>query len=250
MKKLALLLSAVMLFSVVLAGCGSSEESKAKDETKAAATSATQESHTNPVDASWFDDAVFVGDSVTTRLDIACADDPTLLGNAKFVCGGSLGYNNSQWDINQEGNVHPDYKGKTVLAENCAVETGANKVFLMLGMNDIGIYGTDGAMSDCEKLVNKIKKNSPNVTIYIQSVTPMMTTHEQDILNNTLIQELNGKLEEFCKKNNYKYLDIYHAVCDDTGALPLENCGDPEGQGIHFTADACKAWVQYLKDNV
>lgn len=241
-----------MLFAAIGAGCGSSESSAAgskKEETKQTSAPA-QESHTNPVDASWFDDAVFVGDSVTLMLNIACDNDPTLLGDAKFLCGGSLGYNNSQWEIDREGNVHPQYKGETVLAENCAKVTGANKVFLMMGMNDIGVYGVDGGIDECKNLVNKIKTNSPNAIIYIQSVTPMMTSHEQENLNNTLIQEFNGKLEEVCKQNNCKYLDIYHAVCDESGALPLENCGDPEGQGIHFTTAACQTWVKYLKDNV
>ena len=38
---------------------------------------------------------------------------------------------------------------------------------------------------------------------------------------------------------------------DENGALPEKYCGDPEpeGQGIHFTNEACKIWVDYLKNN-
>ena len=249
-----MVLAVIIAAASVFAGCGDTKQKDASLTTAQSSQAATA-SHAAPGDAHWFDDAVFLGDSVTKMLDIYCADDPEALGDAKFVCAGSLGFTNAQWDIDAEDNVHPTYRGKTVLAENCAKETGANKGFIMLGMNDIGVYGLDGSMDACKSLVDKIRKNSPDVAIYIQSVTPKLSTHEDEVIYNELIRDFDAKLEEYCKENDFKYLDIYNVVCDGDGALRPEYCGDPEpasegGQGIHFTNEACRIWVEYLKNNV
>ena len=202
------------------------------------------------VDAAWFDDAVFVGDSVTLKLSYYCEDHPEALSNTQFFCAGSLSYTNALWSLDDPDAVHPYYQGQTYLTEDCAKVTGAKKVFIMLGMNDIGLSGVDGAMENANTLIGNIKKNSPDVTFYIESVTPMIPSAEGDVLNNTKIRELDERLEQFANENGYQYLDLYHALADEDGCLPLEYCGDPDGQGIHFTDEACELWVQYLKENV
>lgn len=202
------------------------------------------------VDAAWFDDAVFVGDSVTLKLSYYCEDHPEALSDTQFFCAGSLSYTNALWPLDDPDAVHPYYQGQTYLTENCAKVTGAKKVFIMLGMNDIGLSGVDGAMENANTLIGNIKKNSPDVTFYIESVTPMIPSAEGDVLNNTKIRELDERLEQFANENGYQYLDLYHALADEDGCLPLEYCGDPDGQGIHFTDEACELWVQYLKENV
>ena len=202
------------------------------------------------VDAAWFDDAVFVGDSVTLKLSYYCEDHPEALSDTQFFCAGSLSYTNALWPLDDPDAVHPYYQGQTYLTEDCAKVTGAKKVFIMLGMNDIGLSGVDGAMENANTLIGNIKKNSPDVTFYIESVTPMIPSAEGDVLNNTKIRELDERLEQFANENGYQYLDLYHALADEDGCLPLEYCGDPDGQGIHFTDEACELWVQYLKENV
>ena len=202
------------------------------------------------VDAAWFDDAVFVGDSVTLKLSYYCEDHPEALSDTQFFCAGSLSYTNALWPLDDPDAVHPYYQGQTYLTEDCAKVTGAKKVFIMLGMNDIGLSGVDGAMENANTLIGNIKKNSPDVTFYIESVTPMIPSAEGDVLNNTKIRELDERLEQFANENGYQYLDLYHALADEDGCLPLEYCGDPDGQGIHFTDAACELWVQYLKENV
>ena len=235
MKKISLLICVLIVITSVFSGCGSDGKSSGATPDQAVTTAAkstpdqTSDSAAGE-DASWFDDAVFVGDSVTNMLNIYCMNDPEALGKAQFVCAPSLGFTNAQWALDDENNVHPSYKGKTVLAERAAELTGANKVLIMLGMNDIGIYGADGALDECKKFTQKLLSHSPN-----------------------LIKDFDSKLEKFCNENGYKYLDVYHQVCDETDALPEKYCGDPEpdeGQGIHFNTEACEIWIDFLKKNV
>ena len=68
------------------------------------------------VDDSWFDDALFVGDSVTNAL-AAYSEDYGRFGNADFLCIASLGYNSALWDLDDPYNVHPMWKGKKVTVD-------------------------------------------------------------------------------------------------------------------------------------
>lgn len=210
---------------------------------------------TNPskgggVSASWFDDAVLVGDSVTLKLSYYCEEHPEALSNAQFFCAGSLSYTNALWALDDPDAVHPYYQGQNYLTQDCAKVTGAKKVLIMLGLNDIGLSGIDGTMENVHKLIGNIKTASPGVTIYIESVTPMIQGVEGELLNNEKIRELDEKLEQFSNENGYQYLDVYHRLADSDGYLPLAYCSDPDGQGIHFTDEACELWTQYLKENV
>ncbi len=205
----------------------------------------------HPVESKWFDDAVFVGDSVTLKLSYYANSHPEALSKAQFFCAGSLGYASSLWDKDAEDAVHPYYQGKVELAEDSVKLTGAKKAFIMLGMNDVGLYGADGAIDYCSQLVERLRKKSPkNTVIYLQTVTPILKGKERGDLTNEHIQEFNRLLEDFCAENNCKFLDIYSVMEDENGYLKSEYCGDPEAQGIHFTDAACRLWVEYLKDNV
>ena len=260
MKKFAAILLTVGLSSALLCGCG--KETKTEQSLTlppaaptAAVSDATTQAATQPVtlDAegkvapSWFDDAVFVGDSITTTLDYLCGEDPGLLGNAQFVCADSLSYHNAQWHLNDENAVHPQYRGETVLAERAAELTGASKMFILMGINDVDTYGVEDTMDSLKEFVRKILTHSPNVQLYFQSTTPMITDLETDILNNEIIREFDGQLQAYCNENGYHYIDLYHQMCDDTGALRDDYCVDPDADGVHFTDEACIIWANYLK---
>lgn len=265
MKKLITILLILTISVTALSACDAVKKDKATEaseviESTVAPTQADTEAATEaaavsaqtaaPVDASWFDDAVFIGDSVTVALDYACEEDKTLLGNAKFVCAQSLGYHNALWDLDAEYAVHPTYQGETILSETAAEVTGATKVFIMLGVNDIGTYGAEDTMEQAKVLAQRILSHSPNVTLYFQTTTPMLADKESGWLNNDKITAFNELLEAYCEEQGYYYLDVYHQVCDDSGALDPAFCGDPEVQGIHFTVDGCTIWANYLKSAV
>ena len=216
------------------------------------ATEAAMNEHVpgEPVDDAWFDDAVFVGDSVTLKLSYYCDSHPEALGESEFFCAGSLGYANALWDIDDPIAVHPFYKGANYLTEDCAVQTGAKKVFVMLGMNDIALYGIDGTISNADELFGRMLSKSPDVSLYVQSVTPILPGHEAGDWNNENIREFNKRLESYCKAHNYQYIDLYPVMADEDGYLRAEYCGDPDAQGIHFTDVACLKWIETLKNSV
>ncbi len=202
--------------------------------------------------SAFFDDAVFVGDSVTLALkNTATAQrnaGKKYLGKAKFLCSGSLSYTNSQWSLDNPKSVHPKIKGKKVTIEDGVKALGAQKVFIMLGMNDFAAYDNAKVIKSAESLVNKILKKSPGVQIYIQSVTPITADKQHGKFNNKNVDAFNQRLIAMCERNGWTYVDVNSRFKDENGNLNAAYCGDPQGMGIHMTKAGCDRWVGYLTE--
>ncbi len=204
-----------------------------------------------PVNGMFFDDAVFVGDSVSLKLNYYVSDQRSYgdcLGKAKFLTSGSLGSAQALLAVSSES-LHPTYQGQKLRLEDTIANIGAKKVFIMLGMNDIAVYGIDGSLDNYEELVEDILAKSPDAVIYAQACTPMAIGCERSVLNNANIVKYNNALKERCAENGWRYMDIYSVVVDADGFLKADFCSDPDDMGIHFTDAGCKAWVDYLMNN-
>ena len=198
------------------------------------------------VDVSFFDDAVFIGDSVSLMLQYYCAATKAL-GNAQFLCAGSLSATNALWEVSSQS-VHPSYQGKKMLVEDGVAASGAKKVYIMLGINNIS-YGVDYAANDMVTLIDRILAKSPGVTIIIESTTPMASssTIVTNSLNNEKIQAYNDKMKSICEERGWFFVNVAESVRDSSGYLNSSYCSDNNSMGIHFTNDGCKVWVEYLK---
>lgn len=204
-----------------------------------------------PVDASWFDDAAFVGDSVSVTLANYNSSYGTL-GKAKFFCSVSLSQTNAL--SYQAGNERlPEYpagSGQHPRIEDGIAASGAKKVYLMLGMNCIA-SGVDRVSQDLVTLVSKIQEKSPGIAVLIESVTPMTadSPRADGSLNNFTIQEFNEKMKAICQEKQWYYVNVAEAVTGDQGALKAEYSGD-KAMGIHFNYDGAAAWANYLLTHV
>ncbi|MGM9642474.1 MAG: GDSL-type esterase/lipase family protein [Eubacteriales bacterium] len=197
------------------------------------------------VDSSFFDDVAFIGDSISLKLKTYCMNGA--LGKAQFFTVGSFSLVNALTPVSANS-CHPSYRGEKMLAEDCIAKSGAKKVYIMLGMNDLA-YGIDSTIERYETFIARILKKSPDVEIYVQSMTPMLKSSSVwgNSLNNDKIQEYNGRLLEMCKKNKWYFIDIFPIMWDsEKGELRYDFCGDPGTMGMHMTSAGCKAWVEYL----
>ena len=201
------------------------------------------------VDESWFDDAVFVGDSVTNAL--SNYSDNGWLGDAEFICSVGIGYHSALWDINREGNLHPVFNGKKVTIEDAVSLVERNKVFIMLGMNDLGTYTPQGAVDNMLMLCSRILEKNPGVQIYIESITPLLEEMDnKSSLNNANISEYNRLAAQACKEHGFIFVNVAEAVMDDKGNLTKSLCLDPNYMGLHLNYAGCEVWVDYLKSHV
>ena len=200
-------------------------------------------------DPAFFNDAVFVGDSVTMGLrNYTTAQrnkGKECLGTAQFLCFGSMSYTNTIGSVTAES-MHPTYKGKKVRIEDGVQLCGAKKVFIMLGMNDFAAYSEKEWKQNIRTQLDRIRSKNPDVAIYLESVTPIMNGMEHGRFKNANIKTFNAYLQQLCDERGYTYVDIYHVLADENGYLKKAYCGDPGGMGIHMSPEGSAAWVQYL----
>ena len=196
----------------------------------------------------FFDQAVFIGDSISMTLESYCAASGAL-GGAKFLCAGSMSPTNML-----TGKILPEYpkgSGQKPAIEDSVAATGAKVVYIMLGMDNIA-YGIERATNDYLTIINNIVSKNPDVQIVIQSVTPMTetSTSTSEKLNNDQINAFNAKMQEYCQENRWYYLNVAEVFKDENGYLKLEYCSDRNSMGMHFTYDGAKVWVNYLKTHI
>ncbi len=201
---------------------------------------------TKAVDLKYFDDAVFIGDSVTMSLQYYSASTGCL-GKAGFLCAASQSAASTTIKITG-GSVDPRYHGATVAVEEGVALMNAKKVYIMLGINSL--FYVDETVTDVYNLARRIVDRNPDATIILQSVTP--TTKDSPLktkrmkIDNELINGYNDQLYKMAKENGWYYLNVAEAVSDKKGNLRDEYCSDPQTMGIHFTYEADQAWVDYL----
>lgn len=202
------------------------------------------------VSGNWFDDAVFVGDSVSVKLTMY-ESSVDRLGKAQFLTASSLSATNALWNVSDKS-VHPNYKGeKQKIEDSIAQMSEVKKVYIMLGMNDIVSVGVNNGINNFEKLCNNILEKSPDVQIYVQSVTPLIKgskscVPEEGKLNNKTIHEYNQRLAALAQKRGWYFVNVAEVMYDEEGYLKTDYCSDPNVMGLHFTNAGCKAWIDYL----
>lgn len=201
------------------------------------------------VDGSYFDDAVFIGDSISVMLSYYNAATKSM-GKAQFLASGSLGSGNALWSVSSES-VHPSYKGEKMRLEQSVPLTGAKKMYIMLGMNDIAVYGTEGAANKLTTLIENILAEVPDMQVYVQSMTPITTTSKiySKKHNPVRIKEYNEILADICQQKGWNFLNVASVFADENGYLIQDYCSDSDDMGIHFTFAGCEKWVDYLRSH-
>ena len=205
----------------------------------------------DPVDPAWFDDAAFVGDSVSVMLEYYNNAYHTL-GHPAFFCAENLSPRNAMHAEagSQRLPEWPKGSGEHPTLPEGIAACGAKKVYLMLGMNSIS-GGVDNAAADLVTLVESILQASPEAVIFIQPTTPMIATSPRadDRLNNGTIRAYDLALSRICQERGWYYVDVARALMNENGALRGDYSGD-QAMGIHLNFTGAAAWAEYLLTHV
>ncbi len=203
----------------------------------------------SPVSDSFFDNAVFIGDSISVKLQFY-NKETSALGNAKFLCAESLSPMSALKDVSDES-IHPSFRGKKVKPADGVLMSGAQKVYIMLGMNGIAI-DFNRSFESTKMLIEEILLKSPESVIFVQSVTPITfkSSRADEDLNVNSINAYNEQLSRICSENGWYYLDVASALKDENGYLKSAFCSDDTGMGIHFNDVGADIWVNYLKTHI
>ena len=225
-----------------------SEEADTKPEDKPAETE-KQEIEEQPetlkpksftkVEDSYFDDAVFIGDSRMVGLSQYC---PELDSRATFFAKKSL----TIYNLQKDAWIDVENGPKETIFEALS-KIDFSKVYIMVGINEIGRGTNDSYRDAYADVINRILEINPDALIYINS-TMHVTKEKSDgdeLYNNGNINVRNAALFELVDLQHVFYLNVNDMLDDGEGNLRAELSGD----GVHLKGSCYEPWHQYLLFN-
>ncbi|MDO5133159.1 MAG: GDSL-type esterase/lipase family protein [Eubacteriales bacterium] len=195
------------------------------------------------VDDSYFDDALFIGDSRTVGL--------YEYGNMQLITSFLARESTTVYDLFDE-NEKMDYnpKGRKTMErtlKDLLSKAKFRKIYLSVGVNELGIPDTMDYYEEYRKVIRKIHKLQPEAVIYMQGIMHVSKSRSKSdaVFNNTAIVQRNQAISTLANGRNIFYIDMNADLCDADGNLRDELTGD----GIHLKASACELWHAFLKKN-
>ncbi|QAT48356.1 hypothetical protein EQM14_00375 [Caproiciproducens sp. NJN-50] len=210
--------------------------SKAPDDPPSAAeapSSGTGLPVSAPAPEGWFSDALFIGDSRTEGL----RNYDGLPGATYYAVKGLMVNTVYTKDEIEE-------KGKKETVMQAQAKHPFGKIYIMLGVNELGWSSMQTFVSDYKKMVADLKKDHPKARIYLQAIFPVSArkSAESSIYNNNKIVSYNQAIQKIAKQENVVFLDAAQAISAG-GVLPEEASMD----GVHLNSEYCAKWCDYLK---
>lgn len=182
------------------------------------------------VDESYFDDALFIGDSRTVGL----RDYTDLSEHADFYCETSLTIYKA---------LTQKFKGKGTV-EEALLKNTYGKIYIMVGVNELGQGTTENFMEEYTKVVDRIHELAPEAKIFIQGIMRVTgKKHNSDaIFNNNNINARNNAIATLADNEQFFYIDVNEVICDEEGNLNAEYTHDQ----LHLLGMYNDLWKEFL----
>ena len=212
------------------------EEKQSTTATKKTNVKSSKTKKYTSVDDSYFDDALFIGDSRMVGLSQYCQD---IDARATFYAKKSL----SIYNIRDDKWIETEDGDEISLAE--ALETNHfSKVYIMVGINELGRGDENDFRQAYQDVINQIQAAEPNAYIFINSIMHVSKEKNEtdELYNNTNINLRNAAIKSLEDKQNIFYLNINEAVDDEEGNLDAETTTD----GVHLKGACYEPWHEYL----
>lgn len=184
------------------------------------------------VDESYFDDALFIGDSRMEGFGLHSG-----LKSTFYAATGLQLHEIDKYKVVKTPN------GKvpifTVLQPNTY-----KKIYIKVGLNELG-WGTDELfLQEYADLIARLRAAEPDAVIYIHGLIHVTAAKSQTdaVHTNEKINARNAMLQQFAAEQQAYYIDINEVVSDADGALLPELTSD----GIHLKAQYMELWKNYL----
>ncbi len=186
-------------------------------------------------DISYFDDALFIGDSRTAGLY-----DYGTFKNTDFFCNTGM----SVYNLN-EASEDVRSVGKTNL-ENLLTGKQYGKIYFMLGINELG-YDLPQTIQKYHEWIIHIHEVQPDAVIYIQAnlhVTQKRSDSDS-IFNNTTINYFNDEISKFADNEKIFFIDVNELFDDENGNLRQDYSNDD----THVYAKHYSEWCDWLSEH-
>lgn len=187
------------------------------------------------VDESYFNDALFIGDSRLQGFGMWSG-----LPGTYYCATGFQLYDYKTKNVVQTGN------GKVPIFT--AIPYNAfTKIYIKVGLNEMG-WGTEAGFEEVyANLISDLRAVEPRAIIYIHAVLPVTAAKSASDKshNNPNVIARNAALKQFAAEQKAYFIDAGPAVSDESGCLKPEMTSD----GIHLSSRYMGVWKQFLLEH-
>ena len=192
-------------------------------------------------DDSFFDNAVFVGDSRTEGLQLFSG-----LKNGTFYWARGMSVFRAD---------HEDYKvfeadGEKLTLVGVLARGEYDAVYIMIGVNELG-FGAQAYGEGLAELIDKVIAAQPKAVIYLQLLPPVndamcRANGLASCINNDNVAAYNEAITQVAADKRVVLLNTAEVYTGEDGQLPRELAND----GCHFVYGEYGRWADYLRSHV
>ena len=192
-----------------------------------------------PVDDSYFDDAVFIGDSRT----VGMYEYGGLEETSTFYSSTGL----TIYKMFDSKIVAVPGQKKKITVEEALSEKQFAKIYLMIGINEMGTGTVESFMKAYGEAVQHLQELQPDAVIYLQAIMKVTTERSEqgDYITNEGIGARNAEIAELADDQKIFFLDVNPLICDETGGMVASYTYD----GVHLKAQYIPIWLDFLKEH-
>ena len=190
---------------------------------------------TEAVEDTYFDGAVFLGDSRTEGRFLYSG---LKTGHFYTAVGATVESVFSKKNFETES-------GEKVPLLDAVAEQDCDKIYIMLGINELGWSKVKTFHDQYAKLIDRVREDHPEAKIVLQSIPPVSAKQEakKTYVNNDRISDYNEVIRTLAEEKECYFLDVAACLSDGNGLLPK----DLNFDGIHLNPAGCKVWLNYLR---
>ncbi len=190
---------------------------------------------TAAVEDTYFDDAIFLGDSRTEGLFLYSG----LKTGAPYTAVGA-----TVESVFTKKNFKTEGGGKVPILDAMAGQE-CGKIYVMLGVNELGWTKTKTYHDQYAKLIDRLRADHPEAKIALQSLPPVSAKQDakKTYVNNERIKAYNEVIRTLAEEKECYFLDVASCLTGEGGVLPVKQTTD----GVHFNTAGCKTWLGFLR---
>ena len=176
--------------------------------------------------------------------------DIVMLGNSLTENGGDWAARLSNKNVRNRGIIGDEVMGVYDRLHQILPGHPA-KLFLLIGVNDVSHdLTTDTIVGMIRVTVERIRKESPDTKLYLQSLLPINESfgrYKRLAGKTNMIPEINKQLEELAKEKGLTYINLFPLFTEKgNNVLRAELTTD----GLHLKEEGYKIWVKAIRKKI
>ena len=199
----------------------------------------------------YFDDAVFVGDSVLRQLQTYLMEQAErgkpMLGKARFLSATKYTLFSASLKALTD-RVQLRYQGREVTFPQGISQMEAGKVLVLLGLNDHAGSQLKKDIARYERIIDNAREAVPGIVFVAISMTPVAQGKQSKTLTQKNLDAFNKELEELCLRKEVPFINLAPLYKNKKGYLNTDLSNDKwvhlNDKGLAMMVDALRRFAR------